>query len=235
MDTWVWVVVVIALAAAIAVVGVLVAMRQQQARRSSELRDQFGPEYERALEEHGSRGKADSDLLGRKKRVESLKLRTMSGEERTRFRTSWEQAQGHFVDEPAAAVGEASNLVDEAMKARGFPVSGDFDQRAADISVEHPHVVENYRSARRIALANDNGEANTEDLRQAMVHYRALFTELLNTGGVEDRPAERQPVTNGAAPARESATNGGAPAGDAPRSRTGRRPEDIDARRRRAS
>jgi hypothetical protein len=112
--------------------------------------------------------------------VERLDIRALTSEERERFAQAWQATQARFVDEPAAAITEADQLVAEAMRARGYPV-GDFEQRTADISVDHPNVVSNYRAARAIAAANERGEANTEDLRQAMVHYRALFEDLLET------------------------------------------------------
>jgi hypothetical protein len=184
LDTWVWII-IIAVIAVVAVAALAVfAIMQGQRRRTEELREGFGPEYDRAVEEFGSRKAAESQLRERQERIERLRLRALSPDERARFHERWTSTQARFVDEPAAAVGEANSLVDEAMKARGYPVAdGDFDERAADVSVEHPYVVENYRAARRIAVANENGDATTEDLRQGMVHYRALFTELLNAGG----------------------------------------------------
>jgi len=157
-----------------------------QKRRSEQLRAGFGPEYDRAVQTTGDRSKAEQELEARQKRVEALNLRALSPDQRTRFAEAWRQTQAHFVDDPGGAVGEADRLIGEVMQTRGYPV-GDFEQRAADISVDHPAVVTNYRAAHRIAGAQARGEASTEDLRQAMVHYRALFEDLLET----DTPAQR--------------------------------------------
>jgi hypothetical protein len=149
-------------------------------RRSEELRKRFGPEYDRVISERGDARQAESELAARQKRVERLDIHPLELAERERFIEAWRAAQSRFVDAPAEAIKDADRLVTEVMQARGYPV-GDFEQRAADISVDHPIVVENYRAARTIALRNERGEAGTEDLRQAIVHYRALFEELLET------------------------------------------------------
>lgn len=180
MDTAIWVL-IIAIAVFFVVAGVALWLSMQK-RQSERLRTDFGPEYDRAVDEFGNRREAEARLKERKERVERLKLRTLSKEERSRFSGQWSETQAQFVDDPQAAVRNAQQLIDAAMRARGFPLS-DFERRAADISVEHPNVVENYRSARDIADRSDNGDADTEDLRQAMVHYRALFVELTNTPG----------------------------------------------------
>lgn len=165
--------------AVVALVVIAAVARSIYARRHSErLRNRFGPEYERALERHGSRGKAEADLAERARRVEKLTLRSLTAEERERFTRSWKTVQSHFVDNPTAAVSESNALIKELMQARGYPV-GDFEERASDLSVEHAEVVTHYRAARDIALGNEKGRASTEDLRQAVVHYRALFQELL--------------------------------------------------------
>jgi hypothetical protein len=148
-------------------------------RRTARLRNRFGEtEYERALQERGDRHRAEAQLDARAKRVESFHLRTLSTSDRTRFITAWEQIQAHFVDGPAGAVAEADQLLGDVMAARGYPVT-DFEQRAADISVDHPVVTQNYRAAHMIALRHAAGEASTEDLRQAMIHYRVLFEDLV--------------------------------------------------------
>jgi len=157
-----------------------------QKRRTEQLREGFGPEYERAVRETGDRTKAERELEARRERVEALRIRPLSAEQQQRFAGAWRQTQARFVDDPGGAVGEADNLIGEVMQARGYPV-GDFEQRAADISVDHPEVVTNYRAAHRIAGAQERGEAGTEDLRQAMVHYRALFEELLESTPSGDR------------------------------------------------
>jgi hypothetical protein len=147
-------------------------------RTTAELRHKFGPEYERAVLTHGSERKAEAKLADREKRVEKLNIRDLDPLERERFLKRWESVQSNFVDSPKGAVAEADDLVSSLMKTRGYPVS-DFDQRAADISVDHPQVVENYRSAHDIALRVGKDAATTEDLRTAMIHYRSLFEELV--------------------------------------------------------
>jgi hypothetical protein len=147
-------------------------------RTTAELRHKFGPEYERAILTHGSERKAEAKLADREKRVEKLNIRDLDPLERERFLKRWESVQSNFVDSPKGAVAEADDLVSSLMKTRGYPVS-DFDQRAADISVDHPQVVENYRSAHDIALRVGKDAATTEDLRTAMIHYRSLFEELV--------------------------------------------------------
>ena len=165
-------------------IGLFVLMRR---RRSESLREQFGPEYKRAVDQYGDQGKAEAALAAREKRVRKLDIRPLAPEERSRFADAWKKTQARFVDEPSKAVGEADGLVKELMQARGYPV-GDFEQRAADISVDYTNVVTNYRAGREIVLRNNSGKATTEDLRQAMVHYRSLFEELLETA----EPTTRQ-------------------------------------------
>ena len=162
------------------VVTAFVIMRN---RRSEELRRRFGPEYERAVQEKGDVRKAEATLQARATRVERLHIRTLTSEDAKRFSDEWRRVQAEFVDDPANAVTQADRLVGEVMTARGYPV-GDFEQRVEDISVDHPNVVMNHRAARDIAEQHARHAASTEDLRQAMVHYRALFAELL-----EERPA----------------------------------------------
>ena len=152
------------------------------------LRQKFGTEYDRAVLTHGSERKAESKLEDREKRVEKLKIRDLDPAERERFSRQWEAVQSSFVDSPKGAVAEADDLVSTVMKTRGYPVA-DFDQRAADISVDHPRVVENYRSAHEIALRLGKDQAATEDLRTAMIHYRSLFDELVQTTTTVDRKA----------------------------------------------
>ena len=152
-------------------------------RRSENLRKQFGPEYKRAVKQYGDERKAEAQLAEREKRVRKLDIRGLTRDEQNRFSDDWKKTQAHFVDAPSPAVSEADHLVKELMLARRYPV-GEFEQRAADISVDHPNVVNNYRTAHDIAERNKSGKANTEDLRQAMVHYRSLFEELLETTAV---------------------------------------------------
>jgi hypothetical protein len=158
----------------LAAVGWLVWQRQ----RSEALRAKYGPEYDRAVNQMGDKRRAESELLKRQERVEHLDIRPLSASQRTDYMNRWRAVQAKFVDDPKGAVTDADGLVEDAMRARGYPIA-DFDQRAADLSVHHPRVVENYRAARDIALRHRRGDASTEDLRQAMVFYRALFQDLL--------------------------------------------------------
>jgi hypothetical protein len=179
-------IVAVAVVAVAAIAGWVILQRQ----RSESLRRQFGPEYDRAVAEQGDPRRAESELATRRKRVDQLHIRALSPHECQRFAEAWRGAQAHFVDEPSAAIHEADQLVTKVMEARGYPV-GRFEQRAADISVDHPHVVSNYRAARQIALANQEGRASTEDLRKAMVHYRALFEDLLETPETAEKESVR--------------------------------------------
>ena len=149
-------------------------------RRSDALRERFGPEYDRAVDSAGNRRGAEADLRDRQRRVDSLDIVELSPDEADAFGSEWRQVQANFVDHPSEAVGEADRLVTRVMERRGYPVA-DFDQRAADISVAYPEVVAEYREARTVAVKNADGGASTEELRQAMLHYRALFSELLGT------------------------------------------------------
>ena len=178
----------IALVAAVIVILALVAWLYVRKRRSTtvDMRTKFGPEYDRAVLTHGSQRKAEAKLADREKRVEKLNIRDLDPTEHERFSKRWEAVQARFVDSPKGAVAEADDLVSSAMKARGYPVS-DFDQRAADISVDHPRVVENYRSAHAIALRVGKDAATTEDLRTAMIHYRSLFEELVQAPTAVER------------------------------------------------
>jgi hypothetical protein len=151
-----------------------------QTRRSHNLRSKFGPEYDRVIREHGSARKAEAMLELREKRVEKLRLVRLSSADHDRFASAWRRTQARFVDDPKAAVVEGDRLVAEVMQARGYPMSN-FEQAAQDVSVDHPQVVDYYRRAHEIAVRNDRGEAGTEDLRKAMVYYRSLFEDLLET------------------------------------------------------
>jgi len=147
-------------------------------RRSLKLQEQFGPEYKHAVRQYGDARKAEAELAAREKRVRKLEIRPPTQEDQSRFAEVWRRTQARFVDEPSKAIDEADGLIKEVMQTRGYPV-GDFEQRAADISVDHPDVVINYRAGREIAERNTSGHATTEDLRQAMMHYRSLFEELV--------------------------------------------------------
>jgi len=162
----------------IAILGIA-ALIFLQKHRTEKLRTRFGPEYARALQESGDRRQAEASLEERKKRVERFKLRPLAPGDCARFTESWRSVQARFVDDPRAALTEADQLLGDVMFTRGYPVS-DFEQRTSDISVDHPRVVENYRAAHEIALRHSQGQASTEELRQAMLHYRTLFEELVN-------------------------------------------------------
>jgi hypothetical protein len=182
MDTWVWI--VIGVIVAIVVLGVV--FSALRTRRSRSLQDQFGREYDRTVDKAGGRREAERELAERQKRHDELELKPLSQDARERYLQQWHVTQGRFVDDPTGAVSEADDLVQRVMRDRGYPVD-DFEQRAADISVEHPELVEKYRTANGIARASERGEASTEDLRHSVRHYRALFVELLEVDdGDED-------------------------------------------------
>jgi hypothetical protein len=167
------IVVVIIVIAAAAVAWYI--LQQQRSRR---LRAKFGPEYDRTVGLTGNRQRAERELLTRQRRMESIPIRTLSPQESDRFAGQWRQIQSRFVDDPAGSTREADRLVSELMQARGYPMT-DFEHRLADLSVDHPTVVRNYRAAHAIALRLDEGKASTEDERQALVHYRDLFDDLM--------------------------------------------------------
>ncbi len=173
--TWVLLAVVVVL---LVIIGALVA----RAQRSRKLKAEFGPEYGRVVAERGDQRAAERELADRRQRVESFEIRPLDPVVRERYQEQWAAAQRYFVDKPVDAVGQAHELVQRVMHDRGYPVDEDFEQRTADISVEHPAVVENYRAANGISVRARNGQASTEQLRQAMVHFRALFDDLLAPG-----------------------------------------------------
>ena len=170
-------IVIVLIVIAAVVIAALVYMLARK-RRSQNLREQFGPEYDRVVRKEGDVHKGERLLEFREKHRKSLNIRPLSAEEHARYSARWSEVQSQFVDDPSGAVARADTLITEVMQARGYPTT-DFTQRAADISVDHPVVVENYRAAQDIAQRRSRGQGSTEDLRQAMVHYRALFTELL--------------------------------------------------------
>jgi hypothetical protein len=170
---------IVLVGAVILIIAVVVWLYARKRKSTTaDLRQKFGPEYERAVLTHGSERKAEAKLADREKRVEKLNIRDLDSMERKSFSKRWEAVQSRFVDSPKGAVAEADDLVSSVMKARGYPLS-DFDQRADDISVDHPQVMENYRSAHEIALRVGKEQASTEELRTAMIHYRGLFEELV--------------------------------------------------------
>lgn len=170
--------IVLAIVVVIAIVVLAMIVARQRRMASGRIRQRFGPEYDRAVQEHGSERRAEAQLADRAKRVEKLNVRELAPVERERFTNQWNGLQLRFVDSPKGAVAEADDLLVLVMQTRGYPMS-DFDQRAADISVDHPVVVDNYRSGHAIAVRTRNGEVSTEDLRKAMIHYRALFDEMI--------------------------------------------------------
>jgi hypothetical protein len=168
--------VLIAVVIAVAIVAPMIIRR----KRSERLHDHFGTEYDRTVATMGDVKKAHTELEGRKSHVESLDIHPLSATERERYLADWSRVQSKFVDEPGQAIVDADRLIMEVMHLRAYPIS-DFEQRAADVSVSYPALVSNYRAAREIALKNEQYQANTEDLRQAMIYYRSLFEELLET------------------------------------------------------
>jgi hypothetical protein len=177
MPTWAWI--IIAVAAAILIAGAVAAYIARK-NRTERLRERFGPEYDRAVSQRGEQRAAEEELFERERKREQLDIVPLTPEARDKYAGSWRDVQTQFVDDPPGAVKDADRLVTDVMRERGYPMD-DFEQRAADISVDHPQVVENYRAAHAIYLQQRNGEGETEELRQAFVHYRALFEELLET------------------------------------------------------
>ena len=164
----------------------------QKKKQSARLQQRFGPEYGRTLGELGGRTKAESELKAREERVEHLNITPLAPAEAARFSQAWTALQGRFVDNPKGVVIQADQLVRELMLKRGYPM-GDFERRAADISVNHPAVVEHYRAAQAIAVRDERGETDTEELRKAVVHYRVLFDEMLDVGAAkQDVPTAKE-------------------------------------------
>jgi hypothetical protein len=168
----------IAVAIVAVILVVFVAWLAYASYQSKRLKQRFGPEYDAVLRRHGSKAKAEAELRRRQKRVEHFEIVPLAPAEAARFSQSWTRLQGSFVDDPKGVLIEADRLVRDLLVKRGYPVA-DFELRAADISVDHPVVVNNYRAAQRIVSLDQRGEASTEDLRKAVVHFRALFDELL--------------------------------------------------------
>jgi hypothetical protein len=163
---------------AIVLVAGAIVVSVMQRHRSRRLQERFGPEYQRVVEDAGSRRDAEAELAGREERRSALAIRTLEPDARRDYVSAWQGVQAQFVDDPSDAVGRADRLVHQVMGECGYPVDA-FEQQAADVSVDHPTVVTDYRAAHEISLRNDAGSATTEDLRRAMVHYRALFDDLL--------------------------------------------------------
>lgn len=176
MPAWAWVLI----AVAVLIVIAMVAWTAWKKDRSRRLQDHFGPEYDRTLEERGDRHEAEAALRDRADQRAQLDIRPLSQPAIDRYREEWRTVQARFVDDPNQAVGDADRLVTLVMSERGYPMD-DFDRQAELISVDHPQVVEDYRKGHAIYTAFDRGESGTEDLRQAIVHYRSLFGQLLET------------------------------------------------------
>jgi hypothetical protein len=174
LDTQSWIILAAVVALGLVAIGAWFYRRKQ----SHNLQERFGPEYGRTVSELGGRTKGESELKAREKRVERLDILPLAPPEAARFTEAWRALQSRFIDNPKGVVVQAEQLVRELMEKRGYPM-GDFERRAGDISVDHPDVVANYRSAQAIALRDQRGSADTEELRRAVVHYRALFDELL--------------------------------------------------------
>jgi hypothetical protein len=172
--------IIVAVVLVLVIVGLILGPIFARRKRSERFQDEFGAEYDRTVQAQGNEKKAQAELDARRKHVETLNIRPLSLSERERYLADWTAVQSKFVDEPGQAVGDADRLIMEVMQLRAYPVS-DFEQRAADISVNYPDLVSNYRAAREIALKNEQQKADTEELRQAMIHYRSLFEELLET------------------------------------------------------
>ncbi len=176
MDTRILIAIFVAVVALFIVAAVIITRQ----RKSKHLKEQFGPEYDRAVEQHGNARHAEAVLIDREKRVEKFALRPLTPSDRERYAEDWAAIQRRFVDDPSNAVTQADTLVNTVLAARGYPI-GDFEQRAADISVNYPTLVQNYRSAREVMARHNQSQTSTEDLRLAMVNFRSLFDELLDT------------------------------------------------------
>lgn len=179
MPTWSWIVIAVVVVV-IVLLAVVVGASMMRQKRSERLREQFGPEYEHAVETAGGQRAAERELVARKRKHEKLEITELTPGSRARYVEAWGATQAGFVDNPAKSVSEADRLVTEVMRERGYPID-DFEQRAADISVDHPKVVEHYRAAHILHLAQEQGEIGTEAQREAIVHYRALFEQLVGT------------------------------------------------------
>lgn len=184
MNTVYMIVIAVAL---LLLIGVILGLVFYSRRRSKKLQEHFGSEYDRIVQKTGSQKAAEAELEQRRKHVEALNIRPLTKDERDRYVADWTEIQAKFVDNPARAIKDADRLIIEVMVVRAYPVA-DFEERAAELSVNYPEVVSNYRSAHEIALKNEQQTADTEELRQAMVHYRSLFNELIET----EQPVEME-------------------------------------------
>ena len=193
MEPWIVIVIVVAILAIAAL-----AWWASTRRRTSDLRERFGPEYDRTVEASDDRRAAEAELAARRERREQLNIRPLDPASRERYAQQWTDTQARFVDQPAASLAMADELVLVVMRERGYPMD-DFEQRAADISVDHPQVVDHYRAAHDVSSRVGTDSASTEDMRQALVHYRALFDELLNDGVTDATPEMPEPTRTEAA------------------------------------
>jgi hypothetical protein len=179
-NTYVYIAVVVILV----IMGIILAPKFSRRKRSQNFQDKYGDEYGRTVESAGGEEQAQAEFNNRQKHVDTLKIRPLSAEERERYLTTWADVQSKFVDQPGEATVEANHLVTEVMELRDYPVS-DFDQRAADISINYPKLVSDYRAAREIRIKHEQQKASTEELRHALIYYRSLFSELLGAETVE--------------------------------------------------
>jgi hypothetical protein len=180
---------VLILIVVVVVLLVALAVLLAQRRRSEGLRQRFGPEYERTMARAGDRRAAESELAAREQRRQEYSIVPLDPAVQSGYQQEWRATQARFVDDPAGATRDADQLVTRVMRDRGYPVEDDFERQAADVSVDHPRVVENYRAAHAVYGANEQGLASTDDLRQAFVHYRSLFSELLDVDGDDRKEA----------------------------------------------
>jgi hypothetical protein len=190
MPAWSWLVIAIVAVIVVALI-VIVARSASRRKRTDRLKDHFGPEYDRAVGDTGDQGAAEKELVARERKRQKLDIVVLGPESRAKYVEHWRTVQTAFVDNPSEAVGDADRLVTEVMRERGYPVD-DFDQRAADISVDHPNVVEHYRAAHVLHLAQEKGDIGTEAQREAFVHYRALFEKLLGTGHETEKDTPKE-------------------------------------------
>jgi hypothetical protein len=190
MPAWSWIVIVAAVVIVVAM-AVIVARSVNRRKRSERLKNHFGPEYERAVGEAGDQRAGEKELVARERKRQKLDIVALAPEAHAKYAEHWRTVQTAFVDNPSKAVGDADRLVTQVMRERGYPVD-DFDQRAADISVDHPNVVEHYRAAHTLHMAQEQGDIGTEAQREAFVHYRALFEKLLATDLETDKDTPKE-------------------------------------------
>ncbi len=175
------------------IIGVLVAMALTRVQRTKQLRERFGPEYDRAIIEKGNKREAEDELAARLAHVNALQIRPLTAEEVNQYALAWQETQTEFVDEPLTALQKADRLIREVMKAKGYPVE-DFEQRAADISVDYPELVTDYRGLHLIAVKEKEDDVSTEEMRQAMVHGRALFENLISKDTNTETTAQKERI-----------------------------------------